>query len=119
MVGGWREVQSARGIESVYMYFNGTGIWGGETKMRRLMGEMRKPCLQTQDKTSSLGVRPKKESSSLSQAWHTVSPLFLLYRHSLVEQWSGHSKINNKTLNITWLASLTLSAQRPSSYARI
>ena len=29
--GGQKEVKSARGIEAFYMYFNGTGIWGGET----------------------------------------------------------------------------------------
>ena len=28
---GKKEVKSARGIEAFYMYFNGTGIWGGET----------------------------------------------------------------------------------------
>ena len=26
-------MKSARGIEAFYMYFNGTGIWGGETMM--------------------------------------------------------------------------------------
>ena len=26
-----KEVKSVRGIEAFYMYFNGTGIWGGET----------------------------------------------------------------------------------------
>ena len=26
-----KEVKSAHGIETVYMYFNGSGIWGGET----------------------------------------------------------------------------------------
>ena len=26
-----REVKSAHGIEALYMYFNGSGIWGGET----------------------------------------------------------------------------------------
>ena len=31
MGGGRKEVKSARGIEAFYMYFNGTGIWGGET----------------------------------------------------------------------------------------
>ena len=30
MMGGQKEVNSACGIEAVYMYFNGTGIWGGE-----------------------------------------------------------------------------------------
>ena len=29
--GGLKEVKSARGIEAFYMYFNGTGNWGGET----------------------------------------------------------------------------------------
>ena len=26
-----KEVKSAHGIEEVYMYFNGSNIWGGET----------------------------------------------------------------------------------------
>ena len=31
---GWqKEVKSACGIEAVYMYINGTGIWGSETKI--------------------------------------------------------------------------------------
>ena len=29
--GGKKDVKSARGNEAFYMYFNGTGIWGGET----------------------------------------------------------------------------------------
>ena len=31
MGGGQKEVKSTHGIEAFYMYFNGTGIWGGET----------------------------------------------------------------------------------------
>ena len=26
-----KEVKSAHGIQALYMYFNGSGIWGGET----------------------------------------------------------------------------------------
>ena len=26
-----KEVKSAHGIEALYMYFNGSGIWGGDT----------------------------------------------------------------------------------------
>ena len=31
VLGGRKQVNLACGIEAVYMYFNGTGIWGGDT----------------------------------------------------------------------------------------
>ena len=36
-----KEVKSAHGIEALCMYFNGSGIWGGETTIQVIAMRMR------------------------------------------------------------------------------